>query len=85
MKAYISTLSALALLGSVGVAAAEEANGTVESIDQDARTLTLEDGTTYNVAEDVMIETIAPGQDVTVSFEEEGDERTASDVQPAME
>lgn len=80
MKPFIGALSAFALFASVGIASAEEATGTLESVDQTMRTITLDDGTTYQVQEGVMIDTLIPGQEVTVSYEEQDGDYVAHTV-----
>jgi hypothetical protein len=85
MKSFIGALSAVALLASVGVAAAEEASGTLENIDEQMRTITLDDGTTYRLEEGVAIEGLFPGEEVTVSYEEQDGEFVAHTVEPAQQ
>ena len=82
MKRYIGAASAVALFLSVGLAAAEEAVGKLQGIDQAMRTIVLDDGTSYQVAEGVALEGLAPGQEVTVSFEAEGAKKIATEVRP---
>lgn len=85
MRKYLGAVSALALLASSGLAIAEEVTGTLMEIDEAAQTFTLEDGTTYTIAEGVVLEGLEPGQEVTVSYEVEGDQNVANSVQAAME
>jgi Cu/Ag efflux protein CusF len=80
MKKYLALLAAAALLGSVGAALAEEATGKIQAVDPAARTLTLEDGTMFTVAEGVAIDGLQPGTEVTVTFEETDGTKTASAV-----
>jgi Cu/Ag efflux protein CusF len=47
-------------------------------------TIQLEDGTMYTVAEGVALDTLKPGTEVTVSFEEKDGTKNATDVKPAM-
>lgn len=83
MKRYLGVLSALALLAGAGMAMAEEAKGTLQEVDQEARTIIMEDGTTYTAAEGVLLEELQPGQEVTVSFEEEDGKMVADEIRPA--
>lgn len=85
MKKYIGAVSGFALLASVGMAAADEATGTLMEVDEATQTITLDDGTTYVLADGVSIEGFAPGQEVTVSFEEEDGENVAHSIEPAMQ
>jgi hypothetical protein len=84
MKKALVALSMAAFLGSAGFALAEEAKGKIQSVDATAKTITLEDGTTYTLAEGVMVDTLQPGTEVTVSFEEKDGTKTASAVTPAQ-
>lgn len=85
MKKFLGAVSALALFAAVGVANAEEATGTVSTIDETTNMLTLEDGTQYMLGEGVSTEGLAPGTEVTVTFEEQDGQRTATQVQPAAQ
>ncbi len=85
MKPIIGAVSAIALIASVGMAAADETTATVEQVDETMRTITLDDGNTYELQEGVNIEGIFPGQEVTVSYEEENGDYVASSVEPAMD
>lgn len=84
MKRYLGALSALALFVGVGVASAEEAMGTLQEINQETRTIVMDDGTTYTVAEGVSLEGFEPGKQVTVSFEEQGGQKVANEIKPAQ-
>lgn len=86
MRKLVGAVSALALFASAGLAvAAEEVTGTVLEIDEMAQTITLEDGATYTAAEGVILEGLEPGEEVTVSFEEEDGENVATSIRPAMD
>ena len=84
MKKVLVALSMAAFLGSTGLALAEDAKGKIQSVDATAKTITLEDGTTYTLAEGVMVDNLQPGTEVTVSFEEKDGTKTASAVTPAQ-
>jgi len=84
MKNLLAALTAVLFLGSAGAAFADEAKGKIQAVDPAARTLTLEDGTIYTVAEGVAMDTLKPGTEVTVSFEDKAGKKTATDVKPAM-
>jgi hypothetical protein len=86
MRKLLGVVSALALFASAGLAmAAEEVTGTLLEVDEMAQTITLEDGTTYTLAEGVILEGLEPGQEVIVSFEEQDGQNVATSIQPAME
>lgn len=82
MKSLCAALAALAMMGLSGAALADEASGRVMSFD--ANTLTLEDGTAFSIAEGVMIDSLQPGEEVTVSYEEQDGQKIATEVQPAQ-
>jgi Cu/Ag efflux protein CusF len=84
MKSLITVLATVLFLGSAGAALADEAKGKIQTVDPTARTIQLEDGTMYTVAEGVALDTLKPGTEVTVSFEEKDGTKNATDVKPAM-
>lgn len=84
MKKMIGALSAVALFASAGLAlAADEVSGKIQSIDEDARSLTLDDGMTYHFAEGVSFQDFSVGQDVTLSLEEVDGEKVAQHIEAA--
>ena len=70
MNKLLGVLVAAALIGTAGVASAEEATGTVEGVDLQSRMIVLDDGTVFAVSEGIALETLRPGSEVTVSYEE---------------
>jgi Protein of unknown function (DUF1344) len=84
MRKTLAILSVLSILGTAGVALAEEAMGKVQAVDPATRTLTLEDGSSFILGEAVAIDTLQPGTDVTVSYEEKDGQKTATQVTPAQ-
>ena len=84
MRKTLAVLSVLSILGTAGVALAEEAMGKVQAVDPATRTLTLEDGSSFILGEAVAIDTLQPGTDVTVSYEEKDGQKTATTVTPAQ-
>ena len=84
MRKTLAVLSVLSILGTAGVALAEEAMGKVQAVDPATRTLTLEDGSSFILGEAVAIDTLQPGTDVTVSYEEADGQKTATQVTPAQ-
>jgi Cu/Ag efflux protein CusF len=84
MRKTLAVLSVLSILGSAGAALAEEAMGKIQAVDPATRTLTLEDGSSFILGEAVAIDSLQPGSDVTVSFEEKDGQKTATEVKPAQ-
>jgi hypothetical protein len=80
MKRLFGAVSALALLTVGGAALAEEATGTIESLDHEAMTLTLDTGESFTLAEGVSIEGLEAGAEVTVAYEEEDGRFTATAI-----
>ncbi|MGH6803368.1 MAG: DUF1344 domain-containing protein [Methyloceanibacter sp.] len=84
MRKTLAVLSVLSILGSAGAALAEEAMGKIQAVDPATRTLTLEDGNSFILGEAVAIDSLQPGSDVTVSYEEKDGQKTATEVKPAQ-
>ena len=80
MKKFFTLLSTAAFLASIGPLYADEAKGKVQSVDPTAKSITLDDGTTYSVADDVAIETLQPDAEVTITYEERDGQKTATSV-----
>ena len=74
------TTSAAALLAMIATAYAGEISGTVASVDPEGRTLVLDSGETFTLADEVSLEGIQPGLPVTVTFDDGTTEATA--IQP---
>ena len=70
MNKLLGALVAAALFGTANVASAEEATGTVEGVDLQSRMIVLDDGTVFAVTEGIALESLRPGSEVTVSYEE---------------
>ena len=75
---------AIAMMAAVSAAEAEEVNGTIESIDDSKRVIVLDNGASFIVAEDVFLEGLQPGDEVTVSYRVQGDKNMASEVRPKI-
>jgi len=84
MRKTLAVLSVLSILGTASAALAEEAMGKIQAVDPATRTLTLEDGNSFVLGEAVAIDSLQPGSDVTVSYEEKDGQKTATAVKPAQ-
>ncbi|MFM9843811.1 MAG: DUF1344 domain-containing protein [Dongiaceae bacterium] len=84
MRKTLAVLSVLSILGTAGAALAEEAMGKIQAVDPATRMLTLEDGNSFILGEAVAIDSLQPGSDVTVSYEEKDGQKTATQVTPAQ-
>lgn len=80
MNKLLGALVAVAFLGAPGVASAEEATGTVEGIDLQSRMIVLDDGTIFAVDQGIALETLRPGSEVTVSYEETEGQKVVNDL-----
>lgn len=69
MNKILTTIVVGAMIAFAGSALADESDGTIGMIDPATNTLTLEDGTVYQLSENVVIQDLKPGQEVTVSYE----------------
>jgi maltose-binding protein MalE len=81
MKKTIGALSAIALFAFAGSALAEEVSGKIQSLNEDARSITLDDGMTYQLGEGVSLQEFSEGQNVTLSLEEENGQKVAQDIE----
>lgn len=82
MKKIFAGIAALAMLGGVGAASADEASGTIEAMDVQSRTILLDDGNAYIVSDSVALESLEPGTEVKVSYEERNGQKVANEVTP---
>ena len=83
MTRLLSTVAALALVFVAGKANAGSVNGTIEWIDAMSHSITLEDGSTYLLAESVQMADLQPGLDVNVTYEMDDNGRAiATQVAP---
>ena len=85
-KSFLGLVAGAALLAAGAVGAAEEsATGVIIEFDEAARTLVLDTGETFQLAEGVAIEGLTAGTEVRVSYEEVDGTLTAIEVEPAMQ
>ena len=68
MKKFVATLAASAAM--IGFAYAGEAEGTVASVDAESSTVTLESGESFVAQEGVDIDTVAPGSQVRITYDD---------------
>jgi Cu/Ag efflux protein CusF len=80
MKTLLATLSVLAILGWAGFASADTASGTIDSVNMEDRTITI-DEVTYTLDEGVAMEDFAEGQQVSVTFEERDGENVVTEIE----
>ena len=61
----------LALLLPPSIVQADEVTGRVAMVDSDQHTITLTSGMTFQVAEDILITVLKPGEDIKITFARE--------------
>ncbi len=83
MNKLIAPFAAIAFVFSIAIAQADATGGKVASVDPAAGSITLEDGTTFTLAEGVSMEGLEPGTEVTVSYEEQDGQLIATEVAPS--
>ena len=83
MNKLVALLAGIALTASAASALADEAAGTIAAVDQTTGTIVLEDGTAFAVGEDLSMDGLAPGTEVTVSYEEQGGLLIAKEIAQA--
>jgi Cu/Ag efflux protein CusF len=82
MHKIVGTVAGFALLAGVSAAAlAEEMQGTVVSYDQSEKMLTLDNGESYTVSDDVADLQLHEGDTVKIMVEEQGGEMVVTDIQ----
>ena len=84
MNRTFAAIATAAVLAMTSSAFAEEATGKIAAVDPEARMIELEDGTSFTVEEGVSMEGLAPGAEVTVSYEESDGKNLATDLQMAQ-
>lgn len=62
---------------------AAEAAGTIKSIDMSKHTVTLDNGSTYDVAKDVQVNGTRIGERVTLTYQQSGKAMDATAIKPA--
>jgi hypothetical protein len=80
MKRTLATFSALAFLMVAGSALAEEMEGKVKVADNNADTLTLEDGTLFYLGEGASMKGLKPGVAVVVTYDVQANLKIASKI-----
>ncbi len=85
MKKLMIAAGAAALLAASSLAAfADQASGTIQSIDTSAMTVTLDDGNTYMLPQGADTASLKVGEKVQIEFTKgDNGQLTASSVQPA--
>ncbi|WP_157727460.1 DUF1344 domain-containing protein [Stappia sp. ES.058] len=73
--------TALAAAMTLGTAFAGEVEATIVEIDPNSAEMQLSDGNRYEIPVDFFIDDLKPGLKVLAFFDEDGDQKTLTDVQ----
>jgi len=85
MKYLIGPVAAIALFFSIPMASAEEMTGTIAQVDAAQGVIILDSGEQFRLAEGVSTDGLAPGTEVTVSYQEQDNgEKVVDQIQPAQ-
>ncbi len=82
MRILLSVLAAAAILGAANLAYAAEATGKIKSIDMSKHTVTLDNGSTYDVALSVKLNGMKVGERVTLTYQQSGKAMDATLIKP---
>ena len=85
MRIMLSALAVAAILGGANVAYAAEATGTIMSIDMSKRAVTLDNGSTYDmaIAKGLKLDGMKVGQKITLTYTQSGKTMDATAFEPA--
>ena len=67
MRIMLTALAAAAILGAANMAYAAEATGTIKSIDMSKHTVTLDNGSTFDLAKSVKLDGMKVGEKITLT------------------
>jgi Cu/Ag efflux protein CusF len=79
----LSVLAAAAILGAANLAYAAEATGTIKSIDMSKHEVTLNNGSTYDVAKSVKLDGLKVGEEVRLTYSQSGKAMEVTAIKPA--
>lgn len=83
-KGGVAVATALSIVMAAATAFAAEVQGTVQTVDPQSGTLVLEDGSTFTIGEELAIDNLAPGDQIVVSYEEQGGQMVVNDITKAQ-
>ncbi len=70
MRIVLGALTAAGFLGAATIAYAVEPTGTIKSIDISNHTVTLDNGSTYNLAKNVKLDNIKVGEKIRLTCDQ---------------
>lgn len=80
-RTVIYAIATATFLAFAGVASADEISGHIAAIDTETQTLTLDNGMSFKLSDDVDIEGLATGEVVKVTFEKQESGNVATGVE----
>ena len=80
LKILTSALAIVAAMALAGAAAAQEMSVTIKSYDPSARTIIVEDGTSYVIEEGVTVTELKAGSKAKLMIEEKGGKKVVTKV-----
>jgi Cu/Ag efflux protein CusF len=83
MRIFLGALAATSLIGLAGAAYAAEATGAIKSVDANKNVVTLDNGSTYDMAKNVSLAGFKPGEKVTVTYTQSGKMMDGKAIKPA--
>jgi hypothetical protein len=80
LKSLTAALALIAGMALAGAAAAQELSVTIKSYDPSARTIVVEDGTTYTIEEGVTVSELKAGTKAKLMITEKGGKKVVTKV-----
>jgi hypothetical protein len=80
LKSLTAALALIAGMALAGAAAAQEMSVTIKSYDPSARTIVVEDGTTYTIEEGVTVSELRAGSKAKLMITEKGGKKVVTKV-----
>lgn len=80
LKSLTTALALIAGMALAGAAAAQEMSVTIKSCDPSARTIVVEDGTTYTIEEGVAVSELKAGSKAKLIITEKGGKKVVTKV-----
>jgi hypothetical protein len=80
LKSLTAALALIAGMALAGAAAAQEMSVTIKSYDPSARTIVVEDGTTYTIEEGVTVSELKAGSKAKLMITEKGGKKVVTKV-----
>ncbi|MEO5756470.1 MAG: DUF1344 domain-containing protein [Mesorhizobium sp.] len=83
MKTFIIAIATMLATASSTAAFAKAVTSTIASVDAKGDSITLTDGKTLNLPENIEVETLKAGEKVTVTYSTKSGKSVVSSIQPA--